>query len=332
MRRILLLCLIPLAFLAGCAKSKQNSTPQVILRYADNQPQDHPATKAARYFAQLVKERTEGKVDVQVYAEGELGNEANVLEQIRFGGVDISRFSLGTLSASDPQLGILMLPYLYRDADHMWNVLDGEIGERFLSGFSVFNAVGLCWFDAGARSFYTRNPVNTMADLQGLRIRVMENARIASFVSTTGAIPVQLPYSDVYASLRMMNVDGAENNMPSYVAMRHLEVAPYFLKNEYLRIPEVLVMATSAERRVTEVDPAFVDIIRECAKEAGLYERQQWTIAEQNALSAMQDAGCVITVPDAAEMAAFKAAMQIDTASFSDEERNLLKRIQQEGT
>jgi tripartite ATP-independent transporter DctP family solute receptor len=331
MRRIIAgCCLIFMVILAGCTKGQENKEPQLVLRYADNQPENYPTTKAAHYFASLVKERTEGAIEVSVFSNGELGSENSVLEQIQFGGVDFSRFSLGTLSNVDSKIGVLQMPYLYRDSDHMWRVLDGEIGNMFLSGFMTFNGIGLCWFDAGARSFYTRKPVKRLEDLQGMTIRVMENEQIASIMRKIGIIPVQLPYSDVYSSLRMMTVDGAENNMPSYVIMGHTDVAPYFFADEHLRLPEVLVMSVAAQQKIQKVDPAFVDVVKACAKETGLYQRKQWKQAEAEALSAMQEAGCIITWPDETELAKFKKAMQSATTWYTDEDLALIRRIQSE--
>jgi TRAP-type C4-dicarboxylate transport system substrate-binding protein len=138
MKRILAgCCLIFMVILAGCTKGQENKEPQLVLRYADNQPENYPTTKAAHYFASLVKERTEGAIEVSVFSNGELGSENSVLEQIQFGGVDFSRFSLGTLSNVDSKIGVLQMPYLYRDSDHMWRVLDG--GNRQHVPFRIYD-------------------------------------------------------------------------------------------------------------------------------------------------------------------------------------------------
>ena len=134
MKRNRLLILVLCLLLAGCGQSKEaKNVPQLILRYADNQPEDYPTTKAAEYFAQLVEERTHGKIVIRVYANGELGDENSVLEQVQFGGIDLTRVSMGTLAEFFPDVEVLQLPYLYDDADHMWRVLDGNIGDAFLA-------------------------------------------------------------------------------------------------------------------------------------------------------------------------------------------------------
>ena len=138
--------------LAGCA-AKPQTTPDYVLTYADNQPAGYPTTQGAQYFADLVQQQTGGKVVIQVKANGEYGSEQQVWEQLAIGGVDFARVSLSVATDDLPRLNVLLLPYLYRDADHMWRVLDGSIGAEFLQDFTAQGRVGLSWYDAGARSF-----------------------------------------------------------------------------------------------------------------------------------------------------------------------------------
>lgn len=219
-RACLLLCLFLLA-LCGCGGTAEDDIPLLILRYGDNQPEDYPTTKAAEYFAQLVEERTKGKICVRLYCNGELGDENQVFEQVQFGGIDMARVSLGTLAEYHPEVGVLQLPFLYDNAEHMWRVLDGPIGEEFLTGTRQADVIGLSWFDAGARSFYTREPIDSLDDLKGLTIRVQESTLMRRMVELLGAEAVQIPYNDVYSALQTAKIDGAENNWPSYAATGH---------------------------------------------------------------------------------------------------------------
>lgn len=210
----------------GCSKTEEYNGPELILRYAENQPEDYPTTQAALAFADLVAERTEGRVKVVVYSGGELGAEQSVIEQMQYGGIDFARVSLSQLAEYLPALSVLQLPFLYTDAPQMWRVLDGEIGDEFLSGLGAMDLVGLSWFDAGVRSFYTREKVETLADLAGLTLRVQESDMMSEMILDLGAEPAQVVYSRVYAALHNAEIDGAENNWPSYEAMGHYEVAP----------------------------------------------------------------------------------------------------------
>jgi TRAP-type C4-dicarboxylate transport system, periplasmic component len=119
--------------LAGCG-TKPQTTPDYVLTYADNQPAGYPTTQGAQYFASLVQQQTGGKVVIQVKANGEYGSEQQVWEQLAIGGVDFARVSLSVATDDLPRLNVLLLPYLYRNADHMWRVLDGSIRSRVYAG------------------------------------------------------------------------------------------------------------------------------------------------------------------------------------------------------
>ena len=206
--------------LAGCGTAPQ-TVPDYVLTYADNQPADYPTTQGAQYFADLVRERTGGKVVIQVKADGEYGTEQEVWQQLAIGGVDFARLSLSVLTDDLPKLNVLMLPYLYRDAGHMWRVLDGDIGEEFLQAFAEGGCVGLSWYDAGARSFYSRQPIRSLADLAGKTVRVQDSPVILEMIRLLGAVPETTAYSDVYAAFQTGQIDAAENNWPAYYSMDH---------------------------------------------------------------------------------------------------------------
>ena len=155
----------------------------------------------AQYFADLVQQQTGGKVVIQVKANGEYGSEQQVWEQLAIGGVDFARVSLSVVTDDLPRLNVLLLPYLYRDADHMWRVLDGSIGAEFLQDFTAQGRVGLSWYDAGARSFYARQPVRSLNDLQGKTIRVQDSQIVIDMIRLLGAVPETTAYSDVYSAL-----------------------------------------------------------------------------------------------------------------------------------
>lgn len=329
MKRIAIaLLLAALALLAGCAGQQQETSgPELILRYADNQPEDYPTTKAAEYFAQLVEERTKGKICVRIYSNGELGSESSVLEQVQFGGIDLARVSMGTLAEAYQEVEVLVLPYLYDDAEHMWRVLDGPIGEKLLIGTRKAGVIGLSWFEAGARSFYTRQQITCLEDLQGLTIRVQESDFMSRMVELLGAVPVQIAYGDVYSALQTAKIDGAENNWPSYESTGHFETAPYYLLDEHSRLPEMQIMSTVALDKIAEVDEDYVQIIRECAKECALYERELWAERESYSQQLVRDYGCVVTELTAEQLEEFRQAVLPMYEAYSEEEQALIQQI-----
>lgn len=261
------------------SRSKETE-PEYIFTYAENQTQDYPTTLGANRFAELVEERTQGRIRIRVYAESVMGSESEVIKQMRYGGIDFARISIAQISDYVEEMSVLQLPYLYDDSDHMWRVLDGEIGERFLEYPREYGLVGLSWYDAGARNIYCTTPIKTLEDMEGLRIRVQEAEMMSDMITALGALPVQIPYDRVYEALERKQVDGAENNWSSYETMRHYEVAGYFTVDEHIRIPEMQICSVHTWDQLSEQDRR---IIIECARESALYERQLWTQHEEQA-------------------------------------------------
>lgn len=327
MKRLLAFSLALCLLLAGCGRQEQAPQPKLILRYADNQPKGYPTTLAAEYFSQLVEEKTNGDIRIRVYSNAVLGSENSVFEQVQFGGVDFTRVSLGTLAEYEPEVEILQLPYLYDDADHMWRVLDGEIGKAVLERVRSVDVIGLSWFDAGARSFYTREKVKTLEDLQGLTIRVQESGFMSRVVEQLGADAVQIAYGDVYSALQTAAIDGAENNWPSYESTGHFEAAPYFLRDEHSRLPEMQIMSTVALERIRAVNADYVDILQECARESALYERELWKQREKESEETVVSYGCHVTELSPGELERFRQVVRPLYDSYPEDWQQIIEQI-----
>lgn len=289
MKRIWILLLLLVA-LCGCAAGEAEPVPEFVLTYAENQPAGYPTVLGAQYFADLVRERTGGKVVIQIKHSGEFGSEAEVLAQMAFGGIDFARVSLAELSDEIPKLNVLQLPFLYEDANHMWRILDGQIGQEFLEVFSEAGLVGLSWYDAGARCFYTDElPIRSAADLVGLRVRVQGSQMVADMVTLLGAEPMPLDYDDVYYAFELGKIDAAENNWPAYEALSHWQVARYFTADEHSRVPEIQL---ASERLWQELPEEYRQIILECARESALYQRELWRLQVEKSRMKVLDSGC----------------------------------------
>ncbi|AEE16156.1 TRAP transporter substrate-binding protein [Treponema brennaborense] len=302
--------LLALSVLGGtvfASGSGDKGSKTMVLRYAENQPQDYPTTQAAYKFAELVEQRTDGRIKVEVYYGAQLGDEKSVIEQLQFGAIDFTRVSLSPLAEFSKALNVLQLPYLYRDPEHMWKVLDGSIGDTFLKSVESNNLIGLSWFDAGARNFYNSvRPVTSLADMKGLKIRVQESQQMMDMVQALGANPTPMAYGEVYSGLQTGVIDGAENNWPSYESTSHFEVAKYFVLDEHTRVPEMQMISALTWKKLSAEDQK---IIREAALESAKIERELWAAKENASEAKVKAGGAVVTELSAAEKQKFQDAM-----------------------
>lgn len=280
----------------------------IVLRLADNQPDGYPTVVGDLEFARLVEERSNGRIKVEVYNNGQLGDEKSAIEQVQFGGIDFTRVSISPLSNFNPLLNALQMPYLYRDADHMWKVLNGEIGEYFLDSMMDSGFVGLVYYDSGARNFYNSvKPIYTVADMRGMKIRVQESTLMMGLVSALGAVPTPLPYGDVYSALQTRVIDGAENNWPSYDTSSHYEVAKYYSIDEHTRVPEMIIASKITMEKLSQADQ---ELIKQAARDSAPVQIQAWADFEKRSEEKVVAAGSMINrINDQAEFAAAMAPL-----------------------
>ena len=313
------------AHLYAQKKARLDAQPEFVLTYAENQTEDYPTTKAAFYFAQLVAERTGGKVEIQIHPDSALGDELAVMEQMEFGGIDFTRVSLATLADIFPKLNVLQMPFLYKDSAHMWRVLDGELGDLFMSEFDASPFRPLSWYDAGARCFYTtEKPVDQLEDLRGMRIRVAESSLMEDVITALDAVPVPMAFDQVYQALETGQIDGAENNWPSYEAMRHYRPAPYFTEDEHLRIPEMQLISRKTWEKLPQ---EYQEIILSCAHESARYQRRLWSERVRTAKRNMEEAGVSATVLAPGEREKFISAMQPVYNTYCADYEDLVEAI-----
>ena len=299
--------------------------PEYVFLYADNQPQDYPTTLGGKYFAKLVEERTGGRIRILVYAEGALGTETEVLAQLKYGGIDFTRVSSLTAAEHIPEMNVLSVPYLYTDAEHMWKVLDGEIGDQFLELTKDKDMVGLSWYDAGVRNFYSAGkPITCLEDMQGMKIRVQESSMMQDTMEALGAEGIQLDYEKVYSSFERGLIDAAENNWPSYESMFHYEVAEYYTLDEHTRVPELQLCSKYTWEVLSEEDR---EIIAQCARESAIYERKLWGEYEDAAKKSALANGTKMIELSTEEKQRFQEAVQPIYEKYCGEYMDIINSI-----
>lgn len=256
----------------------------------------HPVHGGMEYMAKLVEEKSEGQLKIEIYPSQQLGTERQCLELLQIGSLAMTKVSAAVMENFAPNIKVFSLPYIFRDRAHAYQVFDGKIGRDLLIQGEKYWLRGLTFFDAGQRSFYTKErPVHTPKDLEGLKIRVQESITAMKLVRSLGGAPTPISWGELYTALQQGVVDGAENNPPSFYTSRHYEVCKYYSLNEHTAVPDILVISTIIWNKLTNQEKQWV---QEAADEATIYQRKLWQEAEAKALAAVEEAGVEIIRPD----------------------------------
>lgn len=256
----------------------------------------HPVHIAMEFFAEKVREKSGGKLVVDIYPSSQLGGERESLELLQIGSLAITKVSSAVMENFSPKLKVFGYPYLFRDKEHRYQFYDSKTGFELLAEGEQYWLKGLTYFDAGSRSFYTKNTEITRPDdLNGLKIRVMESPTAINLVKALGGSPTPVSWGELYTSLQQGVVDGAENNLPSFYSSRHYEIAREFSLDEHTSIPDILVISTVVYNNLNKEEQRW---IRESAAEAAVKQRELWEAAEKEALQGIMAAGVNVTYPN----------------------------------
>jgi tripartite ATP-independent transporter DctP family solute receptor len=272
---------------------------------ADTHPGDYPTVAAVRWFAEQVSARSGGRIAIRQYPGGQLGEEKDSLELTIFGGIDINRVNLAPLNAVAPETIVPTLPFLFRSEEHMRRAMAGAPGEAVFAALETHGLVGLCFYESGARSFYTtRRDINTPGDLRGQKIRVQNSDLFVAMVEALGGDATPMSYGEVYGALLQGVVDGAENNWPSYESSRHFEAAKHYSLTRHVMAPEALVMSLRRWRKFNADDQALLVAV---ARESVAVMNALWRERETQSEARVRASDVTVTEPH--ERAAFEAAM-----------------------
>jgi len=286
---------------------------------------DYPGSVAMDHFGTLVAERTDGRITPKTFHSAQLGEQDQAIEQMQFGGIDFAVFNLVPLNNIVAETQVTTLPYAFKSIDHMHKVMDGAIGAEIGAAMERANMVALAWYDSGARSFYANKPLNSVADLKGLKIRVQNSDVNVAMVEALGANATPIPFGEVYTSIQSGVVDGAENNWPSYESTGHFEVAMHYILDQHTIVPEVFAINKSTWDGMSADDQA---IVRQAAIESAKMQRKLWTEREKKSEEIVRAAGATIVELD--DKSDFINAMAPVYDQFVTDKtlRSLLDRIQ----
>lgn len=303
------------------------SAGPITLTVAEIHPKDYPTTQGLFKLADLVKERSNGQILIEVKYGGQLGKgEKEVVEQVQFGALDMARISISPVTEFVPELEAFGLPYLWKSRDHMWKVLNGPTGQRLLKDVENYKFYGLCYYESGARSFYnSKREIKTVADLKGLKIRVQKSKLMIDLVNTMGANATPIAFGEVYDAISKGVIDGAENNWPSYESTGHYEVAKYYTLDEHTRVPEILVASKIAfDKKLT---PDQIKMIMQAAKDTQEFVIQKWLERVEASKKKVIANGNIITHLTPEARAGFVEAVQPLYETYGKKHKAIIEEI-----
>lgn len=266
------------------------------LKLAHGLPTDHPVHEAMVFMAQRASELSNGKLTIDIYPAEQLGSEQQCVELLQIGSLAITKVSAAVMESFVEDYKVFGLPYIFRSKEHAYKVFDGEIGKDLLLSTTEKRLRGLCYYDAGSRSFYTiAKPIEHPDDLAGMKIRVMNSVTAVGMVRALGGSATPISWGELYTALQSGVVDGAENNPPSLYTSRHYEVCKYYSLDEHTTIPDVLVISQVVWDKLSDQEKEW---IQQAADESAVLQRKLWAESEEESMAEVQKAGVQINRPD----------------------------------
>jgi len=291
------IAVLVLVLTMGCGEIKKGRS----LKLAHTLPPDHPVHQAMVFMADRCDEISDGRLKLEIYPSEQLGSEQQCVELLQIGSLAITKVSAAVMESFTDDYKVLGLPYIFRDSSHAVKVLDGDIGKDLLLSTENKLIRGLCFYDAGSRSFYTLNkPILVPADLEGMKIRVMKSKTAMDMVKALGGSPTPISYGELYTALQSGVVDGAENNPPSLYTSHHFEVCKHYSLDEHTSVPDVLIISQHVWNKLSDQERRW---IQQAADESVIVERKLWSASVKKSLEEVQKAGVKIYYPDKSKFA-----------------------------
>lgn len=259
-----------IAYAAVVSSTSRGTT--LFVAYAQN---SKPVIEALQLLGRRIEEKTDGEVTVRFFPDSQLGGERELVELLQVGAVDITKVSAGLMESFSPIYGVFSMPFLFDDTDHFYRVMDNAalMGPVYAStrknGF-----VGMGYYDSGSRSFYVKDdPIRSVEDLQGKKIRVMQSEAAIDMMRLLGGIPVAMGQAEVYTAMQQGILDGAENNEFALTIARHAEIAKHYTYTMHTRIPDIVLISNKTLEKLTDEQ---VIAVREAMAESIEFQKQAW--------------------------------------------------------
>ncbi|MCI9161861.1 MAG: TRAP transporter substrate-binding protein [Lachnospiraceae bacterium] len=334
-----LLCLGGLALvlsgcLAGCSASgvakrdNRKTEPDLVLCYGEVNPEGHIMTDSAKFFADEVERLSEGRIVVEIYPSGQMGDDQQCYRAMQMGSLDLYRGNSASLAeCGNPMISALALPYIFRDREHFWKVCESGLGQEILDDIEVSakGMKGIAYLDEGARNFFTRErPVTRIEDMKDLKIRMQLSGLMEDTVAALGAKAVPIAYVELYTALQSGSVDGAENPPVSYFYNKFYEVAPYYVKDSHTYAPGVILISEITWDSLTEEEQ---QVILEAARLTQEYNREEIERADRQAYQALKEAG--VEILELEDPEAWSAAVEPVYQKYGAQFLELIRQVRE---
>ena len=288
--------IICVALLVGLLSACAGDTEVRTLKMAHTLDQTHPVHQGIVFMADRLEEVSGGKMTIDIYPGGQLGSERELMELLQIGSLAMTKVSSSPMEGFVPAMKVFNVPYVFRDNEHFWRVLNSEEGKELLLAGDSVNLRGLGYFDAGSRSFYNVDtPVYKPEDLNGQKIRVQQSQTALQMVKSLGGSPTPISWGELYTALSQGVVDGAENNPPSFYTSKHYEVCKYYTLNEHTSVPDIVLISSYIWNNLDQQEQVW---LQQAMDDAVVYQRKLWAEKTQEALDAVQEAGVTVIRPD----------------------------------
>lgn len=264
-----ILLALPLTLTGFAAQAMES----VTLKLAHNLDTSHVVHQAWVKMSKDLSDATGGKMKIRIYPGGQMGGPRETLELLQNGALDMTKAMANELEAFTPAYSIFSLPYLFKNDEHFKAVIHGEIGKSMMEEIKPKGFFPIGSYVGGTRSFYAKKAIHSPADMKGMKIRVITTPTTIKFIELLGASPVSIPLGEVYTALQQGVIDGAENNEPSFVQTRHVEVAKFYSENQHTAMPDYLVISDKSWNKLSEEQR---EALTKVVKASEQYQEVMW--------------------------------------------------------
>jgi tripartite ATP-independent transporter DctP family solute receptor len=289
---------LPLVLLAAVFLTTHVAHAKTILKVSTSTQPSHIYNLGVEYFKKIVEEKSKGAIEVQLFPAAQLGSERDAVEGLQLGTLEMTLTSTGPLGNFVPQVKLFNLPFLFKDRQTCYKVLDGKIGTDIANLFPKVGIRSLGWYENGFRNITnSKRPIEKPADMDGLKIRVMEDDVFIMTMKALGASPLPMAFGELYTALEQKTVDAQENPLAVIFSSRFFEVQKYLAMTGHFYSPAVFLISEQVWKKFT---PEQQKIIQDAATQARDYERKISMEADQKLEAELVKAGMQVTHPEKA--------------------------------